>query len=83
MKQPKTIAMIKVVLWDVASKENYRHGLTEAVNLLEWPMTAETIDTVTQLVAREWITASYGGDTDSAEKLDSVRRALDLIESNS
>ena len=74
-----TIVMVEAVLWDVASKENYRFGLTKALGVLDRPATAETIDTVIQLVAREWVTANYAGDTDSAEKLYRVRRALEGV----
>ena len=82
MEPAKKIMMVRVVLWDVASNEDYRLGLTDAANLLGWPATPETIREARLLVGREWVTAGYSGDSDSAEKLDAAQRALEQIEND-
>ncbi len=79
MKQSETIAGVRTILRDVASKEDYRLGLIKAVNLLCCPVTTETLDTAGLTVSREWITALYAGDADSAEKLENCVRTLDSV----
>lgn len=79
-KDFETIAAVRAILLDVASIEAYRFGLIEAASLLGWPYPDnELIDRVVQIVGGEWVTASYAGDTDSAEKLDSAKCTIEKL----